>query len=158
MTDPRIHRSCIGLGQSIATGDGTGYRWYYYNNQGLLTTVSNVFGLERATTFDIRDRPQYATDVNGVTVTSTFDNLARVLTRTYPDTGIERFGYSARGLIAYTNQIGSITRYAYDEAGRKTYETNANTEILRYTNSPAGDLVSLASHSRRSPSLILGFP
>jgi len=69
--------------------------------------------------------------------------LNRVQTRTYPDGGVEKFGYSARGLIAHTNQINLITSYAYDEAGRKTFETNANAEVLRYTNSPSGDLLSL---------------
>ena len=82
-------------------------------------------------------------DASGVTVVSAYDNLGRLLGRAYPDSGVETFGYSARGLVAYTNQIGSVTRYAYDEAGRKTFETNANTEVLRFTNSVAGDLLSL---------------
>jgi RHS repeat-associated protein len=131
------------LGQTIVSGDGTGYRWLFYNNQGLRTTVSNVFGAESVVTFDIHDRPEYATDANGVTVANAYDNLGRLLARGYPDDGVEWFGYSARGLVAYTNQLGLVTRYAYDEAGRKTYETNANTEVLRYTNSAAGDLLSL---------------
>jgi len=29
------------------------------------------------------------TDANGVTITSTFDDLGRLRTRTYPDTGVE---------------------------------------------------------------------
>ena len=45
------------------------------------------------------------TDANGVTIIQTFDGLDRLLTRTYPDTGVEKFGYSARGLIQYTNQL-----------------------------------------------------
>jgi hypothetical protein len=35
------------------------------------------------------------------------DKLGRVTIRGYPDRGQELFGYSARGLIAYTNQIGA---------------------------------------------------
>ena len=115
----------------------------FYNNQGLLTTISNACGLERVILFDVHDRPEYVVDANAVTVANTHDNLGRLLTRTYPDNGVEGFGYSARGLVAYTNQFGSVTRYAYDEALRKTYETNANTEVLRFTNSAAGDLLSL---------------
>ena len=40
----------------------------------------------------------------GAAQTQTFDNLDRVLTRTYPDpdSGVERFGYSARGLVNYS--------------------------------------------------------
>ena len=56
---------------------------------------------------------------------------------------MEKFGYSARGLVTYTNQLDQITYYAYDEAGRKVAETNANNEIIRYTNNAAGDLLSL---------------
>ena len=69
--------------------------------------------------------------------------LGRLRTRTQPDGGVEKFGYSARGLIAYTNQLNKITYYGYDEAMRKTWETNANSEIIRYTNNAAGDLLSL---------------
>src|SRR5207245_897731 len=56
---------------------------YWYNNQGLLTAVSNTLGQISKTLFDINDRPTSVTDANGVTVTQTFDNLDRVLTRTY---------------------------------------------------------------------------
>ena len=78
-----------------------------------------------------------------MTITNTYDVLARVLTRGYPDGGLEKFGYSARGLVAYTNQIGMASAYGYDPAGRKTAETNANLEFILYTNNPAGDLLSL---------------
>jgi RHS repeat-associated protein len=131
------------LGRLVQTSDGTTYRNFYFNNQGLVTNVSNSAGPERKTVFDIEDRPIWVTDINGVTVANTYDDLNRLLTRTYPDGGVEKFGYSARGMIAYTNQIGATNFYAYDEAMRKTVETNANGETIRYTNSAAGDLLSL---------------
>jgi YD repeat-containing protein len=83
------------------------------------------------------------TDANGVTVVNAHDNLGRLLARGYPDNGVEGFGYSARGLVAYTNQIGLSNFFAYDAAARKTFETNANGDVIRYTNSAAGDLLSL---------------
>jgi RHS repeat-associated protein len=131
------------LGRVVATGDGAANRWFYYNNLNLLTVRSNAYGAELSQTFDILDRPQYVIDENGVTVTNSYDNLNRLLTRGYPDGGVERFGYSAKGLIAYTNQISMTNFYAYDQLGRKTFETNANGEILKYTNNAAGDLLSL---------------
>jgi len=70
---------------------------FLYNNQGLITNVSNTLGGEEALVYDILDRPIYVTDANGVTVTNTYDALDRLRTRTYPDGGMESFGYSARG-------------------------------------------------------------
>jgi RHS repeat-associated protein len=131
------------LRQKIATGDGAANRWLYYNNQGLLTNVSSAYGAEQLIFHDSWDRAQYVTDANGVTLTNTYDNLGRVLSRKSPDGGTEYFGYSAGGVVAYTNQIGQKTYYGYDALARKTAETNANNEIIRYTNNVAGDLLSL---------------
>lgn len=134
------------LGRRIVTGDGWGYNWfgYSYNNLGLLTKLTNALGaVERSIVYDIEDQPFYVTDANGVTVTNIYDDLGRLRTRGYPDGGVEKFGYSARGLIAHTNQLNLVTRYVYDEAGRKLFETNANNEVIRYTNNAAGDLLSL---------------
>lgn len=41
------------LRRTIVTGDAWGYRWFYYNNQGLLTNVSNAYGIEQSTVFDL---------------------------------------------------------------------------------------------------------
>ncbi len=105
--------------------------------------LRNAAGQVSLSQFDIKDRPVYVTDANNVTITNTYDALSRLLTRGYPDGGVERFGYSPRGLIAYTNQLSLTNFYAYDEAMRKTLETNANGEVLRYTNNAASDLLSL---------------
>ena len=83
----------------------------YYNNLGLLTVRSNAYGAELTQDYDLMDRPVHLTDSNGVTVTNTYDNLNRLLTRGYPDGGVEKFGYSASGLVAYTNQIGNASSY-----------------------------------------------
>ena len=131
------------LGRMIQIGDGAANRWFFYNNLGLPTMRSNVYGAELTLTYDSLDRPLYVTDANGVTTTNTYDYLNRLLTRGYPDGGVEKFGWAPVGLIAYTNQIGMTNFYAYDAAGRKTFETNANGEILKYTNNAAADLLSL---------------
>jgi YD repeat-containing protein len=41
------------------------------------------------------------------------------------------------------SQLSLTNYFVYDEAGRLTYVTNANNELLKFTNSAAGDLVSL---------------
>lgn len=131
------------IGRITVTGDGAANHWFFYNNLGLLTVRSNAYGAELTEIYDILDRPVYVTDADAVMITNTYDSLNRLLTRGYPDGGVERFGYSAKGMIAYTNQINHTNFYGYDELGRKLAETNANFEIVRYTNNAAGDLVAL---------------
>jgi RHS repeat-associated protein len=131
------------LGRVITTCDGWGCRWFGYNNQGLLTGVTNNAGVEQETVFDIEDRPVYVTDANGLTITNSYDLLGRLSTHTYPDGGIEQFQYAPAGLVAYINQLGFTNLYGYDAAMRKIVETNADGQILLYTNNAAGDLLSL---------------
>jgi RHS repeat-associated protein len=131
------------LAQVTQSGDGWAIRSFGYNNQGLLTTVSNTLGLEQGILFDIEDRRITITNANGVTVRKSYDLLGRVTTNSYPDGGQEKFGYSARGLIAFTNQIGASNYFVYDAAGRKTFETNANHEIIQYAYDHSGDTATL---------------
>ena len=78
-------------------------------NKRLAAAMSNVLGQVQATTYDILDRATNSVDVNGVTITNAFDNLNRLLTRGYPDGGVEKFVYTANiaGVTSYTNQLGS---------------------------------------------------
>jgi RHS repeat-associated protein len=129
--------------QLTVSGDATGYRWLFYNNQGLLTVASNGYGAELKSMFDLEDRVLWASAANQVSLTNAYDLLGRVVSRTHADGGIERFGYSARGLIAYTNQIGISNFFVYDEARRKLFETNGNSQLITYTYNQAGDLQTL---------------
>ena len=132
------------VGQLTNTVDSAGVSaTNWFNNQGLYYASSNFLGQAFKVTFDILDRATNGVDANGVTITNTYDNLNRLLTRSYPDGGTEKFGYSALGLIAYTNQLTNVTLYAYDAALRKIAETNANLEVTQYAYSPAGDLLTL---------------
>jgi RHS repeat-associated protein len=131
------------LGRVATNSDAWGSHYFGYNNQGLLIGNTNAYGTEKLIYYDIEDRPIHITDANQVTVTNSYDLLGRLNTRLYPDGGMEEFGYSPRGLVAYTNQLNLTNFYGYDAASRKTAETNANGEILRYTNNAAGDLLSL---------------
>ena len=115
----------------------------WFNNQGLVFAVSNAMGQVQSSIFDILDRTTNATDANGVTITNTYDNLDRILTRGYPDTGVEQFVYSAFGLVAYTNQLNQFIHFGYDAALRKIVETNANLETNAFSYNPAGDLLTL---------------
>ena len=63
------------LHQVVSTGDGAANKWMFYNNQGLLTVVSNAYGAVQNKVWDVEDRPVYVTDQNNVTVTNTYDLL-----------------------------------------------------------------------------------
>src|SRR6266446_7210861 len=132
------------LGQITNATDSAGTSiTNWFNNQGLRYAVSNAFGQVSFVAFDDEDRATNTVDANSVTITNAYDLLGRLLARGYPDGGVEGFGYSARGLIAYTNQLGFTNSYAFDPASRKTFETNANGEITQFQYDPAGDLTKL---------------
>src|SRR5436190_1562262 len=123
-----------------------------YNNQGLVVAVSNAFGRVQSTTSDILDRATNNVDANGVSINSTFDNLNRLLTRTYPDTGQEKFVYTLNiaGATSYTNQLGSnVVSYAYDALSRKTNEVNPGISTNAFTYNAASDLLTLTDGKGR---------
>jgi YD repeat-containing protein len=112
------------VGQVVKVNDSAGgsvTNWH--NIQGLIVAVSNAFGRVQALAYDIEDHATNVVDANGVSITNIFDELDRLKARTYPDGGIEKFSYSARGLIGYTNQLGYTNSYTYDALCRKIGET-----------------------------------
>jgi RHS repeat-associated protein len=127
-----------------SAADGASRTWQFgYNNQGLVTEVSDAYGQAKGVIYDVRDRQATVTNADNVVVNNTFDPLDRILTRTWPNGATEGFGYSAQGLAFYTNQLKQVTSYGYDAATRKTSETNANTEINSFTYDSAGDMLTL---------------
>ena len=131
------------LGQQTVTSDGWGYHTNAYNNQGLLTNKSDFYGLEQATIYDNEDRPFYVTDANGVTITNTYDVLARVLTRGYPDGGLEKFGYSAGGWSPTPTKSATSPSTATTRPAARSARPTPMSRSLSYTNNAAGDLLSL---------------
>jgi RHS repeat-associated protein len=132
------------IGQVTNIIDGAGVSvTNWFNNQGLLVAVSNAFGQVKAVSHDILDRATNTVGANGVSINMTYDNLGRMLTRSYPDGGIESFGYSPAGMIAYTNQLTNATYYGYDAAARKIAETNANNQATQYAYDGANDFIGL---------------
>lgn len=118
----------------------------WFNNQGLLVISSNAFGRINLATYDVLDRMTNSVDANGVTITNTFDNLNRLLTRGYPDGGVEKYAYTLNyaAVTGYTNQLGTnVVNYAYDAMGRKTNEVYPGITTNRYTYSGASDLLTL---------------
>jgi RHS repeat-associated protein len=73
-------------------------------------------------------------------------DLDRIRTRTFPDGGVESFGYTANvsGPASYTNQLSKITTYAYDKLGRKKTEVIVGLSTNAFTFAPASDLLTLS--------------
>ncbi|MHC1769535.1 MAG: hypothetical protein AB9869_35495 [Verrucomicrobiia bacterium] len=132
------------LGRLVSHTDAAGISaTNWYNNQGLLAAVSNAFGRVVEYKYDVRDRVTNIVDAHGVSTTIVYDTLDRVVRRSVAGGGSEGFLYNARGLIAFTNPLGKVTRYGLDVFGRKLAETNANGEVTRYGYNPGGDLTML---------------
>jgi YD repeat-containing protein len=145
------------IGQMIATTDSagtSGTNWF--NNQGLTVAVSNAFGPVQTTVYDLLDRATNSVDANGVSVNTTYDILNRARTRSYPDGGLEGFGYTLNvsGMTGYTNQLNQTNFYAYDAASRKIAETNANGEITQFSYDGAGDLLTLTDGKNQTTTWI----
>jgi RHS repeat-associated protein len=133
------------LGRITNSIDPSGTNAYYYNIQGLRTAVTNSLGQVSKSVYDIENRVYKSTDQNGVTVTNTYDNLGRVLTRRYSDGGVESFGYTANisGATTHTDPISNVTTYTYDAAGRKKTDAVAGVYTNSYTYTAIGDLYQL---------------
>ena len=117
----------------------------WFNNQGLNYAVSNAFGRVFLNTYDALDRVTNFVDANAVSVATTYDNLNRVRTRTYPDTGVEAFGYTANfaSATSYTNQLNNVVTYAYDLLQRKTNEVFVGITTNKFSYNAASDLLTL---------------
>ena len=81
----------------------------WFNNQGLMVTVSNAFGRVQATLYDTLDRATNNVDANGVIIKFNLRCFGSDSHRSYPDGGVESFGYAMNvaGLTSYTEPIES---------------------------------------------------
>src|SRR5262249_4475143 len=137
------HFNLLGQPTNVVDSAGGGVT-NWFNNQGLPRAVSNAFGRVQTTIFDILDRATNFTGSDGVTVASSFDNAGRLLTRRYPDNGVESFGYTLNvaGPTSYTNQLGTnVVKYGYDPRGLKTNEIYPGISTNSFGYSPGGDLM-----------------
>jgi RHS repeat-associated protein len=141
------------LRRLVQQADSSGAVLHYtYNNQDLRTTVSNTVGQVAAYAYDIKDRIINTVDANGVSVNMTYDNLNRPLNRSYPDNGVQNFGYTLNvsGPTCYTNQIGNVVTYAYDAMSRKTNEVFVGVTANGFAYDGAGDLLTLTDGKKQT--------
>jgi RHS repeat-associated protein len=138
------------IGQITNSVDGSGVRvTNWFNNQGLLFTSGNSFGQMFSKTFDAMDRLIGSVDANGVVTTQTYDSLNRILSRSYPDSGVERWNYAfnVAGPASYSNQLSQVTFYSYESLDRKLAETDALSNVTRFSYDAVGDLTNLVDQN-----------
>jgi YD repeat-containing protein len=129
---------------------------YFYNNQGLFCGVKTPSGQIRSQiTHDIRDRPSRMTDINGPTVTQSFDELGRVSNQNVLNGGgFSTFGYSARGLENLNQQITPTftrnTQLSYDLAARRITQTDALQQTTQVEFNTAGDVTRLIDQRQKT--------
>ncbi|WP_287719937.1 hypothetical protein, partial [Nitrosomonas sp.] len=80
---------------------------------------------------------------NGQSITLAYDNLNRLLSRTYPTTADNiTYTYDLLGRTTAANKTGYAISYVYDNAGRLT-STTAGGKTLAYQYDPAGNRTQL---------------
>ena len=134
----------------VTDGDGN-YLWFNYFQDGLLFKLADVYlnaNQLLALSFDEYGRVTSSTDRNYVQTQFGYDFLDRLVSRQSfgsdgTQTGQEGFAYNSLGLTCYTDQLGHLTTYVRDAAGRVLYETNANNQVLQFTYNPADELSTL---------------
>src|SRR5207247_1172078 len=121
---------------------------YSYCDCGNLNSITDPLGRTTSFFYDHKNRATNSVSADGVGIDQTFDNLNRLLTRKWPDNGIEKFFYTPRGLTNYTDQLTNITHFYYNEAGWLTKRLNLTSagtpvETNRFEYQQSGDLLRL---------------
>ncbi|MDZ4150765.1 MAG: DUF6531 domain-containing protein, partial [Methylicorpusculum sp.] len=155
--------------KAVGTGIAQNYATYTYSNNGLPLTVKDAKNQLTTYQYDGHDRKlktlypdkvtagassatdfeQVAYDAdsnvtsirkrNGLSITLGYDNLNRLLSRTYPTAADNiSFSYDLLGRKTAANKTGYAIGYVYDNAGRLT-STAAGGKTLAYQYDPAGN-------------------
>jgi RHS repeat-associated protein len=135
---------------SSSTDSANRSLYYRYGNiatRFIPVEVDNNLGPLLQQTFDEYGRLTNSIDRNNVNTAFEYDLIDELISRQkisqFVNEGAESFVYTAAGLTNYIDPRGKVTTFVRDVAGRVHYETNANNELLAFTNNPADELLSL---------------
>src|SRR5437870_10831385 len=113
-----------------------------------MNTSPNAFGPVFSDIYDAKSHATTTVGCGGVAINQTYDLLNRIRTPTWPDNGVEKFFYTARGLTNYTDQLTNIAQFYYNEASwltKQVFLTSGSTpvETNRFEYHQSGDLLRL---------------
>jgi len=124
------------------------YAYYaeYGKLQSLYLQAPDSGGYLFSRSFDQYGRLASEYDRNGVNTTFQYDVLERLTNRTvvnWPDSSVERFVWTSRGLTNHVDELGRTNRFIHDAARRILFHVNAENQLIRYTYNPADQLLTL---------------
>jgi len=99
---------------------------YLYKIQGPVAGDSTTF------TYDSAGRIHTATDSEGHEVTLAYDDLDRLVRRTYPDDTFEKWDYLLLDVHKHTDRLGRATNYLHNASGQLMVETDPEKRITQY--------------------------
>ncbi|CAN5278875.1 hypothetical protein BH09ACT1_BH09ACT1_26110 [soil metagenome] len=132
---------------TIAYPDGVSVGFEYDTEQRpiLMTDSLGTTGWS----YDPAGRTIGQTDPNGVTITSAFDDLGQLTSKTIGDQKID-YGYDAAGRLVSQSAPGGSLDYAYDVLGNLTEEKRSSGVDTSYGYDAIGQLTSLVHQSPAS--------
>ena len=151
-----------------AAAAGTFSSTTVFDNQlGAVASVSGQNGQSLGFTYDPLGNVLIGTDAGGRKTVMTYDALSRPLTKTFPDTGVIKYGYTASGflgsitdprslstsfvhngfgdLTSRTSPDTGTTSFGFDAGGRLISETRANGKQISYVFDALGRMTSRSS-------------
>lgn len=140
-----LGRQYDSLNRLVSQSDSQGTVTLTHDNVGRLISVQTVDGILAGAGYNDLNQIVTSTNANGVVVGSTFDALGRVLTRTYPDSGQETFGYTSHipGPTSHTDPLSQVVQTGYDPMGRVLSQITVGLSTNTFSYYPGGDLHTL---------------
>ena len=136
--------SYAGLGQpETVTDANTQVRTFNYGASHRLTSVTQNGNTLLTITPDTVGRIGNATNVNGYTLSCTYDGLNRPVRVIYPDGSYTEKQWGCCHLDSQRDRAGNLTTFTYDRVNRLTQTRDAENRLMQYVYDPAGNLTQL---------------
>ena len=99
---------------------------YLYKIEGAVTGSTTTF------TYNSDGRPATVTDSEGHTITLGYDDLDRLVRKTYPDATFEKWDYLHLDVHRYTDRLARTTTYLHNANRQLMVETDPEKRITQY--------------------------